>query len=87
MALTTVPVENTLTAASKDLRRKAKHSILTLEQNLLDIAALATANTKASLSTELGADAADFAKFYDNSRALVLLFKPESKVPTRASLP
>jgi len=87
MSLTTIPTEATLTAAGKDLRRKAKHAILTLEQDLQAIATLVTDNTKASISTELGADSAEFAQFYDDGRALVLAAKPSSTLPTRASLP
>lgn len=87
MALTNIPAEAALTAAGKDVRRKAKHAILTLEQNLLVIAAQVTTHTKAALQTELGPDAFEFVNFYDNGRLLVLAHKPDTTVPTRASLP
>lgn len=87
MALIDTTTDTSVAAGAKHIRRLARHGLITLEQDLLAIAAEVTTHTKAAISAELGADAAEFASMYDNGRAYVLANKPSSTIPTRASLP
>lgn len=87
MAFVDAPNESAVFLASKQLRENARYVVAILEQKLNHIANLATIHTKAALSAELGGDAAAFASFYDDARALLVSLKPSTTVPDRASLP
>ena len=87
MAVSDIVRDNSVAAASRQVRDLTNLVTVTAEQALNKIAELVSTHGKNALAEELGGDGPDFAAFFDNARALVLTQRPSTRIPTRASLP